>query len=241
MDGLDPGALRFVKHSLKGVLGITKNPSDYDSLIEIVRGSRIPELFEAHGRYAMSDPAVASLVRERYEPPPYDLAGLLAMPRGSLGHEYATYLQSRGLSVEQIVQDFNPVPSDARDVDYLYSRRFRTHDIHHMLANFDTSMAGEIGIATIYFVQTRNPVGPVIGAAVLSHSILEPEWLEPVARAMQHGYRIGQDARNLFAFKYEDDWERPVEEWRRVIGIEPAPEISTLDLERAWHDAHPDG
>lgn len=240
MDGLDPEALRFMKHSIKGFLGITENPSDYDSLLEIVRGSRAPELFEAHGRFALSDPALAALVRERYVPPRYDMKSLLSMPEGSLGREYAVFLTSRGLTAEKIIHDFDPVPSDTRDVDYLYSRRFQSHDIHHLLANFDTSMAGEIGVAAMYFVQTRNPVGPVMAAAVLSHAILEPEWLSPVAEALQHGYRIGRDAKNVFAFKYEEAWERPLDEWRRKIGIVPAPEISTYDLERAWHEAHPD-
>ena len=240
MDGLDPAALKFVKHSLKGFLGLTKNAGDYESLIEIVLGSRVPELFEAHGRFAMSDPAVAALARERYEPPLYDTETLRAMPTGSLGYEYAKFLTSRGLSVEDLVRDFDAVPRDTRDVDYLYSRRFRTHDIHHLIANFNTSMAGEIGVAAIYYVQLRNPVGPVMGAAILSHAILEPEWLAPISEAIQHGYRIGRDAKNLFGFKYEEGWERPLEEWRREIGIEPAPEISSFDLERAWHESHPD-
>ena len=96
-------------------------------------------------------------------------------------------------------------------------------------------MAGEIGVATIYYVQLRNPVGPVMGAAALSHAILEPEWLAPVAQAIAHGYRIATEASNFFAWKYEEDWERPLDEWRREIGIEPAPPISTQALEEAWH------
>ena len=95
-------------------------------------------------------------------------------------------------------------------------------------------------VAAVYYVQLRNPVGPVMGAAILSHAILEPEWLAPISEAIQHGYRIGRDAKNLFGFKYEEGWERPLEEWRREIGIEPAPEISSFDLERAWHESHPD-
>ena len=238
MDGLDPAALAFVKHSLRGFLGLAENPSDYDSLVEIVAGSRLPELFEAHGRFALSDPAVAALARERYNPPLADTQSLLALPEGSLGREYAAFLTSRGLTVEKIVEDFDSAPSAERDVDYLYTRRFRTHDIHHLLANFDTSMAGEIGVATVYYVQLRNPVGPVLGAAVLSHAIFEPEWLAPVAEAIHHGYRIGREAKNLFGFRYEEGWERPLEEWRREVGIEPAPPISSFDLERVWREAH---
>ena len=240
MDGLEPKVLQFVRHSLRGFWGLTKNPSDYGSLMEIVEGSRLPELFEAHGRFAMSDPAVAALARERYEPPPYDMKELLTLPPGSLGHEYASMMTSRGLTVEKLVQDFDAVPRDARDVDYLYSRRFRTHDLHHLLANFDTSIAGELGVAAIYYMQTRNPVGPILLSALLTHAVLEPEWLAPVVEALQHGYRIGADAKNLFSFKYEEGWERPIDEWRAEIGIDPAPAVSTFDLEAAWHASHPD-
>ena len=237
MDELKPAARRFLEHTLRGFAGLARDAGDYESLVEIVRGSRLPELFEAHGRFAMSDPEVADLAKQRYRPPPYDLEGLLAMPTGSLGHEYANFLVSQGLSAEKIIEDFDAEPSWERDVDYLYSRRFRTHDIHHLLANFDTSMAGEIGVAAIYYVQLRNPVGPVMAAGVLTHAILEPEWLEPVAQAISHGFRIGRDARNLFAFKYEEGWERTVDEWRAEIGIEIPPKISTHELERAWHEA----
>lgn len=117
MDGLDPKALHFLRHSLRGFFGLTRNPSDYGSLMEIVEGSRWPELFEAHGSFAMSDPEVAALVRERYEAPPYTMAGLLGLPEGSLGHAYASMMTERGLSAEKIIQDFDAVPSDVRDVD----------------------------------------------------------------------------------------------------------------------------
>ncbi len=238
MDELKPEARQFLTHTLRGFLGLARDAGDYESLVEVVQGSRLPELFEAHERFAMADPDVAALVRKRYTPPPYDMDRLLAMPAGSLGHEYANFLVSQGLSADKIIDDFDAQPSWEHDVDYLWSRRFRTHDIHHLLANFDTSMAGEIGVAAIYYVQLRNPVGPVALAGVLSHAILEPEWLEPIAQAAAHGYRVGRDARNLFAFKYEEGWERPIDEWRAEIGIEVPPDISTHALEQAWHASH---
>ena len=132
------------------------------------------------------------------------------------------------------MQDFDPVPNDATDADYLFTRRIRTHDIHHYLTNFDTSVAGELGVAAVYYVQTRNPVFPLWGAAALSHAILEPEWLDPLAQTIAHGYRIGRDAANLMAFKYEEDWERPVAAWREELHLEPAPTISSAHLEARW-------
>ena len=106
--------------------------------MELVKGSHVPELFQAHGRYEMSNPALAAIARARYHPPSYDLDALGRLAPGSLGHEYAMTMKARGLSPDQLVQDFDPVPNDATDADYLFTRRIRTHDIHHYLTNFST-------------------------------------------------------------------------------------------------------
>ena len=98
MHGLEPHALRFIKHALRGFFGLIEKPGDYESLMEMVKGSHVPELFQAHGRYEMSNTALAAIARERYHPRPYDLDELAGPPPGSLGHEYAMTMKARGLS-----------------------------------------------------------------------------------------------------------------------------------------------
>lgn len=75
--------------------------------------------------------------------PRLDLAALAALPEGTFGRAYATFMQDNGLSPF--------VLTDAIDDATLRRNAFgirlaTTHDMIHVLLGFDTSWPGELGV-----------------------------------------------------------------------------------------------
>lgn len=239
MHGLGPDSIALVQKAMQGFLGTLRMPADFESITQIIEGVHLPELWAAHGEFQLAIPELAALARERYDPGPYDMDALAALPPGTLGHEYATTMRARGLSAEDLARDLHALRGSSSDVDYLFARRIQTHDIHHLMTNFDTSVAGEVGMSTVYYFQIGNPVTPLFAAALFTHAIREPGWLAPLVEALEHGHRIGRVAANLVAVKWEEGWDRPVEEWRRELNLQPAPLISTHLLQARELDRTP--
>lgn len=233
MNGLEPGAWRFIEHALRGYLGMVERPEDFASILEVIRGADTPEMLAAHGRFMMREADTAALARERYATPNYDLEEMRTHPPGSLAREYAEMMLRRGFLPREVARKvgFDRPPRD--DAEYLIDRRLKTHDVHHLITGFDTSVAGEMGISTLYFVQMRNPAPPLLLAATLSHCVLEPEWLDPLARAVAHGWKLGHVMKPLMPARWEEGWDRSLQSWREEFRVEPAPpETSSRHLEQ---------
>jgi ubiquinone biosynthesis protein COQ4 len=77
--------------------------------------------------------------------PAYDAGALLAMPRGSLGHTFATVLGAINYDL-----NFFPDPSFwnnfESDADYVNYRIAATHDLHHVITGFSLDTFGELGV-----------------------------------------------------------------------------------------------
>ncbi|MFM7547928.1 MAG: Coq4 family protein, partial [Cyanobacteriota bacterium] len=107
-------------------------------------------------RRLKQDPASAALIAARRPLGPHDLDRLLAMPKGSLGHTYATVMQTLGYDI-----NFFPEPSFyndlASDADYINHRVYASHDIHHIISGFSLDNFGETGVISISIAQFSFP------------------------------------------------------------------------------------
>lgn len=103
-------------------LGAGQSAENVFLLSQRLRGSRPMQLCR---KRLARDPACQALIEQRRLCGPYDSEQLLAMPRGSLGHTYATALQVMGYDI-----NFFPEPSYyynlEEDADYIHYRVYAT-------------------------------------------------------------------------------------------------------------------
>ncbi len=163
------------------------------------------------------DPACAALIHERYSPPVHDLDQLLAYPQGSLGYCYATAMQQQGLN-----PNLHVGMTAGCDASYVELRLSQTHDIWHLITGFDTSFAGEIGLQAFHLAQLPYPLATMLVAnSLMSTTLLSPEELPALLKAITQGLQMGKAAQPLFAQKWEEGWEKPLTQWQTELKIQP--------------------
>ncbi|MCP9832872.1 MULTISPECIES: Coq4 family protein [unclassified Cyanobium] len=183
------------------------------------------------------DPAAVALIEQRRLSGPYDAAALQALPKGSLGHTYATVLETMGYDI-----NFFPNPDFyanlETDADYINYRVYATHDIHHIVSGFSLDNFGELGVISMSVAQFAHP-----GLAFTDLMALLLNWFRndkpldehetPAEQARTAGYafgmiskglHIGAEARPLFPVIWEERMEQNLEELRAELGIEAVTE-----------------
>jgi ubiquinone biosynthesis protein COQ4 len=179
-----------------------------------------------------TDAASEALIRERRLSGPYDIDALRALPKGSLGHTYATALGAMGYDINFYPKPafFNNLESDA---DYINYRVYATHDIHHIISGFSLDNFGELGVISISVAQFSHP-----GLAFTDLISMLLTWLrndtpadqlETVAeqartagyafRMISQGLEMGLQAKPLFPVIWEERMEQNLEELRAELGI----------------------
>jgi ubiquinone biosynthesis protein Coq4 len=181
-----------------------------------------------------SDPACAAMLKERYAGPPYDLAAMLNMPKGSLGWTYARVMSTLGYDP----QFYRTPDSLEQEADYISFRVYKTHDIHHIITGYSMDDFGEFGVISVMAGQIRYPTFILLDLLGLLMAFFRSEQLysEDLEPAQQlktlryvfdmasAGIAMGQAAKPLFPVKWEEGLERPLEEWRQELNIKPAVE-----------------
>src|SRR5215831_10901278 len=90
--------------------------------------------------------------------PEQNLPMLRELPTGTLGREYARFLDLNGLEPLAI----SPAVKERFRNDPYVLRYTTTHDLHHVLTGFDTGLAGEAGVLAFNVGQRSAPVGPAM-------------------------------------------------------------------------------
>jgi ubiquinone biosynthesis protein Coq4 len=159
----------------------------------------------------------AKLERVRGYAPAQDLAALRALPPGSLGREYARFLDANGITPlvvsAHIKERFHESP--------FVLRYTATHDLHHCLLGFDAGLAGEAGVYAFTVAQGAAPGG--LGMLWLLR-ILYALFSPPQARRIWHNIRVGlrqaRAAKLVIAEPIESWFAEPIEAVRNRLGIE---------------------
>ncbi len=177
------------------------------------------------------NPASAEMLKERYMGPAYDLQAMLNMPKYSLGWTYAQVLSTMGYD-----PGFYRTPSTFNnDAEYITFRVYKTHDLHHILTGFSLNNLGEIGVISVTTGQTAYPAFIFVALISLLMSFattdqLYSEDLENSQKSRHIGYifkllnqgiEIGQAAKPLFPIKWEEGLEKPLDQWREELNIQP--------------------
>jgi ubiquinone biosynthesis protein COQ4 len=205
--------------TIRGLTTMIREPGHTESVFDIEDGLQSLEAYELAIEYVRSDPGMAQLMKERYlRHGKHDMDALLKLTEDTLGYCFARHLRDKGFD-----PDYFRVREVHTDLDYVLMRLRQTHDIWHIVTGFDTDPIGELGIKAVELAQTRRPMAAVVAAGgVLRFLYKDPEHLGEALGAVSEGYQMGIKAKLLLAQKWEDHWERPLEEWRTMLNVMPA-------------------
>lgn len=167
---------------------------------------------------ATSAPA-ADLMARRVRLPEIDLARLAALPRGTLGCEFARHALIRRIDPNLVEK--MPATDDG---DWLMAYAYETHDLWHVMTGFYYDLEGEFGVAGFYLSQM--PKFSFV-AAFLSLLIIRTVWTDRDSIAVRfgafvEGYEMGKRAENLMGLDWGRAFERDLTELRDEWGIEEA-------------------
>lgn len=149
--------------------------------------------------------------------PDLGLAELRALPPGSLGHEYARFLDANGL---QIITPSAAVPRELLERAALVVRYGVVHDMFHVLTGFDASWPGEVGVWAFvggqrYSAQLDRAAWTAMAVAPLR----APLRIGEAWRSWQAGWAMGERAAPVIAAPLEDLVHEPLDAVRAQLGI----------------------
>ena len=204
--------------ALKMVAGLSqwmRNPDELNNVRAVAGSLRGTNLFAQSMAHLLSHPRFKALADERWRPPVRSLQELSMLPAGSLGKIYADELLKQGFSPDELM--------DSGEVTNLKSfvshRLHETHDIIHVLTGFGTDLVGEMGLQAFALAQNRAPLAVLLLAGSLLRALQNDEPLEPLLSAISRGFEMGLNADLVIAYKLEDQWELPLDDWRKTLGF----------------------
>lgn len=190
--------------------------------------------------FMLQDPRVAALCRERYQGTVYVPEELLKYPPGSLGHEFGKAMLSHRFDPEFYRDYYGKGPYVFEtDEQYLRFRIRQLHDLVHVLTGFGmTEIPGELGMQAFHAAQTRRPFSVALVGLGLVRIVFKPSELPHTLRQIAKGLAIGYAADQLLAHRFEEDWAKPLAQWRRELRLteESCFEFTTHENNGARYD-----
>lgn len=202
--------------TLKGVVGMLRDPESTESVFDIEDGLRGLEATKFALEHVRRMPGVAPMIAARYLAPLPDVEAFQRYPEGSLAHAFAKHIVDHGFD-----PDYYRKLDVVDDIDWVMMRMRQTHDIWHVVTGIGTDPIGELALKAFELAQTRRPLAAVITTGgVLRYLVKDPDELGEVLRAISAGYRLGLAAAPFLAQRWEEHWERPVVTWRAMLGVD---------------------
>ena len=183
-------------------------------------------------RFMLEDPRVAALCRDRYLGCVYKPSELIHYPQGSLGHAFGKMMLESKQDPEFYRDYYGSEPySFSTDEQYLRFRIRQIHDLVHVLTGFGMSdIPGELGMQAFNAAQTRRPFSLALVGFGLLRIVLRPAELPETLRQISRGLAIGYAADQLLAHRFEEDWAKPLDTWRRELGLIPESKLDFHSL-----------
>jgi ubiquinone biosynthesis protein COQ4 len=217
--------------ALRSMRKLLSNPDDTAQVFHIIRalsGSSFERLYQrvlAHpmGRRVLEEKRdILSVLKNR--------DALRAMPDGSLGREYARFLDRENISAEGLVEASNEDSDDLVFLDEkarVLSMRLRDiHDLWHVVTGYQRDLFGEHALLAFSYAQTRNH-----GIAFIVVMAAIRRWREghgDVVPLAWEGYRRGRKAESLVAADWEGLLSKPLVEVRRLLNVEDPPDYTPM-------------
>jgi ubiquinone biosynthesis protein COQ4 len=206
------------RRALRALARVMMNPEQTDQVLVFSNLANAGSRERLHVFY--DDPRGERLYAERraIDSRTIDLDTLAALPAGTLGHAYATFMRAHGLTPDV----FDGRPADVRDdrAAYLIQRMRQTHDLWHVATNAQTDPAGEVALQAFTYAQMRAPSSGILAAAGTLRTL---RYTRDVVRDVIDMYRLGRHAAPLALFPWEDHWATPLADVRRMLRLPVNP------------------
>ena len=164
----------------------------------------------------LATPKVQTLLANRPSPLRPDLEQMESMPKGSLGWCVQRRLQKLGIT---FLVNQSQLPESQKDEDYVISRLFRLHEIHHTILGLPITVAGEAA-ATAFYASTRGMPSDIgILTSWMLRGAYAPSERRLIWDGIGFGIAVGQTVPDLFTPRWEDGWERSIIDWHKELGL----------------------
>ncbi len=213
----------------RGIRALLKDPDDTAEVFKIIRalsgnaGERQFERFLAseHGPKILAEKRslVARLSDRDY---------LHSLPSGSLGRVYADFTEREQITPDGLVEASEAAPDEGQPLcpdRMLFGNRLRdSHDLWHVVTGYGRDLVGEAALLAFSYRQIRNRgIGFIVLVAYAKAGRRSTE------RAMiRDGYRRAKATAWLPGADWEALLERPLEEVRQTLRVEPIGAYSEL-------------
>ncbi len=212
------------------------NPDDTRQVFVIIR-SMAGDAFERLYQRVLADPTGNRVLGERRDILTLlqDREGLRALPEGTLGREYARFMDRENISADGLVEASEESDDEEHFLDErakVLSRRLRdTHDLWHVATGYQRDLFGEGALLAFSWAQTRNRgIAVILLIASLKHL---RDGYPGFLRMLWQGWRRGRRA----AFFPAADWETllrtPLDEARRQLRVTDTPDYTPVFSEGA--------
>jgi ubiquinone biosynthesis protein COQ4 len=205
--------------AIRSLAHVLANPEATDKVIEFLQLANTGALRRRAAAF-FADPIGAQLYAEqrKIDSRTVDMDALLALPEGTLGHAYATFLRTHGLTPEV----FDAAPEGLPDpkLTYVVQRARQTHDLWHVVTGCETDPAGEIALQAFTYAQVHLPGNAILALAGALRGVRQKPG---IVRDVVALYRTGARAKPLPAFPWEDYWAVPLAEVRAMLGLPAQP------------------
>ena len=188
---------------------------DIHIVAEVVGARRYAELLEQGRR--LDTP----ILRERPEidPSTVDFEALRRLPPGTLGRAYVDHLDDHQLSL-YLDQTSTRIIRDP-DVGYVIHRYRQVHDIWHVLLGLGVEPYEEVLLHAFVLGLLGLPNSAMIVVfGGIQHLLLARRWTA-LRRGLPGAYRNGKQAAPLLWVRWEQLWERPLDDVRAELRVRP--------------------
>jgi ubiquinone biosynthesis protein COQ4 len=199
-------------------IDLVRHPEHLDRVFEMsdaMAAQRRDVLQVMRDHFAM-DPRGAAALREKPRLV-VALGELRKLPEGTLGRTYADHMIGSGLDPSAL-----PTMPGGDDVGYMRAHLYETHDVWHAVTGWGTDVAGELGLQAFYAAQMPGGLPlALIAVGFLNAVFFAQGDRERRIQAVVDGWQMGKLAEPLFGVRWNELWERPIEEVRTLLAVKP--------------------
>ena len=201
---------------------VLNNPEDTEQVLAFLGVINSGRASNARVARFFADPDGAALYAEHraIDSRTLDLDKLAALPEDTLGHAYAKFLRSHGITPE--IFDGAPPGISNPQRSYVVQRMRQTHDLWHVVTGCETDPAGEVALQAFTFSQVRSPGSAFLAVFGALRRVREQHDVG-IVRDVVALYRTGKRAGRLPTFAWEDHWATPLAEVRAMLGLPTQP------------------
>jgi ubiquinone biosynthesis protein COQ4 len=212
-----PSLSTRVRTVVRSLAMLARDPGRLDQVLVLAQTVNLPAVARAMTRID-DDAGGRALLRDqpRIDRKHVDFAALRGLPDGTLGREYARFLDDNGITPDA----FENLPDIGDDrAAYVMLRMRQTHDLWHVLTGYTPDVRGEVLLQAFSYSQTRAPSALII--ALFGTIRWAFQWPQQ-SRALREAFARGERTGFLPTFRWEEHWSTPVSELRALLSCPPA-------------------